>query len=62
MAWKNPSKYKDEFYKGMCQDYEFQEPLSKLLYFETSKTIKFKQEINSLGLGCVMTIANVAIQ
>ena len=47
MARKNPSKYKDEFYKeygfflkeGLCQDYEFQEPLSKLLYFETSKTM-----------------------
>lgn len=47
MARKNPSKYKDEFYKeygfflkeGMCQDYEFQEPLSKLLYFETSKSM-----------------------
>lgn len=47
MARKNPDKYKDEFYKeygfflkeGVCQDYEFQEPLSKLLYFETSKTL-----------------------
>lgn len=48
MARKQPEKYKDEFYKeysfflkeGVCQDYEFQEPLSKLLYFETSKTAK----------------------
>ena len=48
MARKQPEKYKDEFYKeysfflkeGVCQDYEFQEPLSKLLYFETSKTVK----------------------
>jgi HSP90 family molecular chaperone len=47
MARKNPDKYKDEFYKeyafflkeGVCQDYEFQEPLSKLLYYETSKTM-----------------------
>ena len=47
MARKDPDKYKDEFYKeygfflkeGICQDYEFQEPLSKLLYFETSKTL-----------------------
>ena len=31
MARKNPSKYKDEFYTDMCQGYEFQEPLSKLL-------------------------------
>lgn len=46
MARKNPDKYKGEFYKeygfflkeGVCQDYEFQEPLSKLLYYETSKT------------------------
>jgi len=47
MARKKPDKYKDEFYKeyshflkeGVCQDYEFQESLSKLLYFETSKTL-----------------------
>lgn len=47
MARKNPEKYKEEFYKeysfflkeGVCQDYEFQEPLSKLLYYETSKTM-----------------------
>lgn len=46
MARKNSDKYKGEFYKeygfflkeGVCQDYEFQEPLSKLLYYETSKT------------------------
>jgi len=39
------SKFVDEFYKeyafflkeGICQDYEFQAPLSKLLHFETSK-------------------------
>jgi HSP90 family molecular chaperone len=37
--------YKGEFYneynfflkEGICQDFEFQEPLSKLLYFETNK-------------------------
>lgn len=54
MARKNPDKYKEEFYKeysfflkeGVCQDYEFQEPLSKLLYFETSKTMS--GEITSL--------------
>ncbi len=47
MARKNPEKFKEEFYKeysfflkeGVCQDYEFQEPLSKLLYYETSKTM-----------------------
>ena len=47
MAKKNPSKYKEEFYReyafflkeGICQDFEFQEQLSKLLYFETSKTM-----------------------
>lgn len=46
MARKNPEKYKNEFYKeysfflkeGVCQEYAFQESLSKLLYFETSKT------------------------
>lgn len=46
MARKHPDMYKDEFYKeysfflkeGVCQDFEFQEPLSKLLYFESSKT------------------------
>jgi len=45
MMRKEPEKYKDEFYKeysffikeGICQDYESQQPLSKLLYFETSK-------------------------
>jgi TNF receptor-associated protein 1 len=54
MARKDPEKYKDEFYKeysfflkeGVCQDYEFQEPLSKLLYYETSKTMN--GEISSL--------------
>lgn len=47
MAKKDPTKYKEEFYReyafflkeGLCQDFEFQEPLSKLLYFETSKTL-----------------------
>jgi len=42
---KRNDVYKDEFYneynfflkEGICQDYEFQEPLSKLLYFETNK-------------------------
>jgi len=48
MAKKNPEKYKDEFYKeyafflkeGLCQDFDFKEPLSKILYFETSKTMR----------------------
>merc|ERR1712127_968333 len=39
------AKYKEEFYKeyayflkeGICQDSDSQDPLSKLLYFETSK-------------------------
>jgi len=47
MARKKADVYKEEFYKeyafflkeGVCQDFEFQEPLSKLLYFETSKTM-----------------------
>ena len=51
---KETDRYKDEFYReyqfflkeGICQDYEFQEPLSKLLFFETSKTSK--GEITSL--------------
>eukprot|EP00574_Skeletonema_japonicum_P003577 CAMPEP_0201714254 /NCGR_PEP_ID=MMETSP0593-20130828/811_1 /ASSEMBLY_ACC=CAM_ASM_000672 /TAXON_ID=267983 /ORGANISM="Skeletonema japonicum, Strain CCMP2506" /LENGTH=744 /DNA_ID=CAMNT_0048203519 /DNA_START=21 /DNA_END=2255 /DNA_ORIENTATION=- len=45
MMKKDPEKYKDEFYKeynfflkeGICQDFESQQQLSKLLYFETSK-------------------------
>lgn len=45
MMKKDPDKYKDEFYKeynfflkeGICQDFESQQALSKLLYFETSK-------------------------
>mmetsp|Transcript_9796 Transcript_9796/g.19287 ORF Transcript_9796/g.19287 Transcript_9796/m.19287 type:complete len:782 (-) Transcript_9796:138-2483(-) len=45
MAKKDTEKYKTEFYReygfflkeGVCQDYESQKPLSKLLYFETSK-------------------------
>jgi len=47
MARKDSEKYKEEFYKeysfflkeGVCQDFEFQESLSKLLYFESSKTM-----------------------
>eukprot|EP00560_Eucampia_antarctica_P007511 CAMPEP_0197828500 /NCGR_PEP_ID=MMETSP1437-20131217/5049_1 /TAXON_ID=49252 ORGANISM="Eucampia antarctica, Strain CCMP1452" /NCGR_SAMPLE_ID=MMETSP1437 /ASSEMBLY_ACC=CAM_ASM_001096 /LENGTH=709 /DNA_ID=CAMNT_0043429723 /DNA_START=260 /DNA_END=2390 /DNA_ORIENTATION=+ len=54
MASKDTEKYKDEFYKeyafflkeGVCQDYEFQDQLSKLLYFESSKTMN--GEISSL--------------
>mmetsp|Transcript_19296 Transcript_19296/g.38934 ORF Transcript_19296/g.38934 Transcript_19296/m.38934 type:complete len:749 (+) Transcript_19296:456-2702(+) len=54
MAKKDPSKYKEEFYReyafflkeGVCQDFEFQEQLSKLLYFETSKTMS--GELSSL--------------
>jgi TNF receptor-associated protein 1 len=46
MNRKQPDKYKGEFWheygfflkEGICQDYEFQEPLSKLLYFETNKS------------------------
>lgn len=49
------SKYLDEFYKeysfflkeGLCQDYEWQAQLSKLLYFETSKGST--NELRSLG-------------
>ncbi|CAB9498050.1 protein HtpG [Seminavis robusta] len=45
LAKKDRSRFVDEFYKeyafflkeGICHDFEFQEPLSKLLYFETSK-------------------------
>ena len=45
MAKKERSKYVEEFYneyafflkEGVCQDYEFQSQLSKLLYYETSK-------------------------
>ena len=48
MAKKDPEKYKGEFYKefgfflkeGLCQDFDFQEPLAKILYFETSKTMR----------------------
>ena len=48
MARKKPDVYKEEFYKeyafflkeGVCQDFEFQEPLSKLLYFEVSIIMK----------------------
>lgn len=46
MAKKDREKYVDEFYReysfflkeGICQDYEFQSQLCKLLYFETSKS------------------------
>ncbi|KAL7534518.1 hypothetical protein ACHAWF_004859, partial [Thalassiosira exigua] len=45
MMKKDPTKYKEEFYgeyafflkEGACQDFDSQEPLSKLLMFETSK-------------------------
>eukprot|EP00581_Thalassiosira_minuscula_P015541 CAMPEP_0183729450 /NCGR_PEP_ID=MMETSP0737-20130205/30314_1 /TAXON_ID=385413 /ORGANISM="Thalassiosira miniscula, Strain CCMP1093" /LENGTH=739 /DNA_ID=CAMNT_0025961639 /DNA_START=178 /DNA_END=2397 /DNA_ORIENTATION=+ len=45
MMKKDMDKYRDEFYKeynfflkeGVCQDFESQQPLSKLLMFETSK-------------------------
>lgn len=45
MMRKDTAKYKEEFYKeygfflkeGICQDFESQQALSKLLYFETSK-------------------------
>jgi TNF receptor-associated protein 1 len=51
---KDRSKFVDEFYKeyafflkeGICQDHEFQGPLSKLLHFETSKNPN--QELTSL--------------
>ncbi len=45
-AKKDPEKYKKEFFtefghflkEGVCQDFAFQSQLSKLLYFESSKT------------------------
>lgn len=45
MMKKDSDKYKEEFYReyayflkeGICQDFESQQPLSKLLMFETSK-------------------------
>jgi len=45
MMKKDTDRYKDEFYKeygfflkeGICQDFESQQKLSKLLYFETQK-------------------------
>lgn len=45
MKKKDPTKFLNEFYKeysffikeGICQDYEFQSQLSKLLHFHTSK-------------------------
>jgi TNF receptor-associated protein 1 len=48
MAKKDPDKYKMEFYKeysqflkeGICRDFDFQESLAKLLYFETSKSLR----------------------
>ena len=48
MAKNDIDMYKDQFYReysyflkeGICQDTEVQEPLSKLLYFETSKGLK----------------------
>jgi HSP90 family molecular chaperone len=48
MARKEPERYQDEFYKefgyflkeGICQDYEFQGSLAKILYFETSKALR----------------------
>jgi len=54
MVKKDKSKYVDEFYKeysffvkeGICQDYEWQAQLSKLLYFETSKNSE--QNLKSL--------------
>ena len=56
MARKKPEKYKDEFYKeyahflkeGICapSELEFQGALSKLIYFETNKTMN--GEITSL--------------
>lgn len=54
MVKDDRSKYIDEFYKeyafflkeGICQDYEWQAPLSKLLYFPTSKSIE--SEVRSL--------------
>lgn len=59
MAKKDIDKYKDQFYKeysyflkeGVCQDHEFQEQISKLLYFETSKekksqTVSFDEYIS----------------
>jgi len=53
MARKDPETYKFEFFKeygyflkeGICNDFEFQDQLSKLLYFETSKTMN--EELSS---------------
>jgi TNF receptor-associated protein 1 len=47
MARKEPETYKSDFFKEygyflkgrICKDYEFQDQLSKSLYFETSKTM-----------------------
>ena len=55
LAKKEPEKYKDTFWKeyahfikeGVCQDYEFQSVLSKLLYFDSSRMSK-DGEITSL--------------
>jgi len=48
MASKEKDRYEDEFYReysfflkeGICQDYEFQAKLAKLLRFETSKRLE----------------------
>lgn len=50
MIKNDKEKYLDEFYpeyefflkEGVCQDYEFQVPLSKLLFYETSKSSDLK--------------------
>jgi len=47
MVKKSPDQYKNEFFpefghflkEGIAQDYEFQDKLAKLLYFESSKTV-----------------------
>jgi HSP90 family molecular chaperone len=50
MAKNDRDKYLDEFYKeygfflkeGVCQDFEFQSSLSKLLYFESNKSSELR--------------------
>ena len=48
MCQKDPDKYKMEFYKefgfflkeGVCRDFEFQDSLAKILFYETSKGMR----------------------
>ena len=55
---KEPEQYLDEFYReynfflkeGVCQDYEFQPTLAKLLRFETNKNTTKKLILGCLGM------------